>query len=232
MVNKILINILIIAIALTTLVACKSKGAIKLEIAEGSFKQTYDLDEELDLAKAKMRVWYSASSSIEIAINRAMISGFDSHITGESKKMLISYDGATTEVAYNVFSDIDVDTPFRLSAESTSDDKIIIKTKNVERVSEGVWATSFTMYLSGVKFISGDSLAGSGFDIQCTYSDDILKVVLYSLGEYKVTSSGSLIQLNVEKFANTTIHRVSITNIKMSNGISDYQKIPDATINI
>jgi hypothetical protein len=209
-------------------VACASKDPIRLDIAEGSFKAQYDLDEELDLSNAKMLVWYDSKKNEELSINRAMVSGFDSQTPG-AKTLTVSYKGVACEVNYSVISDKDVDTPFRLSVsiDNINGTSLSISTKNSERIENGIYAISFTMSLVGLNFKGISNYDNAKFNLSSVVTSTTIKVVLFTKGDYKITSSGEIFKINVEK-TTSTIYSISITDIQMSDGLHDYILIPSA----
>ncbi|MDR0696946.1 MAG: bacterial Ig-like domain-containing protein [Christensenellaceae bacterium] len=227
--NNYLIVVILLLLLFVTLTSCTSKTPIRLEVSDGSFKEQYNLDDELDLTDAKLRAWYSKTKSEEVSINRAMVSGFDSHTPGVGKILVVSYKGAQLNIEYDILSDSDVDTPFRIVASGATNNTLSISTKNTERIENGVCGVSLTLSLTGLVFNGITNYDTENFNLTYIETATTIKIVFYTKGDYIITSSGELFKINFSKDSNSSIYRVGITDIVMSDGYRDYNEIPAVT---
>jgi hypothetical protein len=216
-------------------VSCAAQKTVKsVQIVENSFKSSYALDEKLSYSGAKILVTFEDGTTEVIGITSNMVSGFDSSTSGSQKKMTITYKSVSVNFTYNVVSSVNVDTAFRLTMSYVNDNNavnVIVKSLSVEKVEGGLYAVSFNMTLTGCSFVSMSSLMGADWLIKHKMEGSMLKVILYSEnGDVAVNASSDIVRVTLVKSADTS--KVALSNIKMSNGIKDYIRIPTYTINL
>ena len=217
------------ALSVCALSACnKEKEVSSLQIVQGSFKESYALDEGLNLQNSKILVTYTDGSTANVAITEGMVSGFDTTKTTSGTTLTVSYNGKSVNFIYKVTNSIAIETSFRYglevqqSTEHTGFD-ISIRAKNADRVENGVYAMRFTISTTGGIVLSDLTLGlQEGFDMSVySVSVNSAVIVIYSSDGYKpVPNDGIILKLKASKPGQ--LSTVTIQNASISDGQADY----------
>ncbi len=216
--------------------ACKGEKSVSsIRIVEGSFKESYLLDEKLTLTNAKIAVTYTDGSTENKPITADMVSGFDTSRTTTSAKLTVTYKGASVNFLYKVINSVSIDTSFRLALEVKEGTEhagydVSVKASGAETVAEGIYCVRFTV-ASATVTLSNPKLAikeGYGLHVEKLSVGSIV-LVLYSLDGYTPLENGTILTLQSSKPISTGT--LNIQNASMSNGISDFV-LPATSITI
>lgn len=229
-ITKVAAFALAVVMALTLLVACvqnTEKTVVKIEIVDGSFKESYVLDEKPDLSGARILVTYADGSTKIVPITSAMISGLNTSASAVNATLTVTYGGVSTQFNYRVISAEGVRTSFRLklSAEGTGAQRTLtVAASGVQGVKKGVYAIAFDIAATGGATVPGEiSILYTGnwkFSVKRNSSTS-LRVVLYSSsGAEALNGDCNLISLPVT--VSGASGTVSIQSASISDGAEDF----------
>ena len=215
------------------LCACSKRQIVSVQIKTSSFKTSYTVDENLDLAGAYLTLIYSSGQSDEIPISADMVTGFDTVTTG-NKLLVVKYKEFKSDpMTYRVYN------PENASREITTNARFLLFTDSGNGFTEytvklakgdlgNITAAEFT-------FSSSVSLGISEDLSNCSYVSDStnalfaqklstdgtkLKIVVYHTEKSHVFADNSvIIKLRIEKGTNKS---VTLNNITVSDGEQDY----------
>ena len=222
----------IITVSCFGLAACKNKDAeiaVSAVIADGSVKETFDVDEEFCFDTAKLSVTFKDGSVKEIAVDSGMLTEFDTSTTG-LKTLTITYGGivlnAEYEVVYLNYPSREIVTKARLkvnqSAYPTGIGREIVLSQGEEG---GFRAVYFTV--KGSDYLCDKSL--NTLDISTKYNVTVtsyfvdtktIKIIIMSK---KGFADGTVAIIN---FAGVTNAEIILSEIVVSDGTRDYY-LPD-----
>ena len=226
--TKAIISVLIIVLLLSVcvLVACSNpigREVEKIAIINGSFKDTYYLDEEVDLKNAKIRVTYTDGTGENIPITKDMISGLSTAICTNSATLTVTYKERTATFIYKVVSDRNIETAVRLNASWVSGDSECVVVTASGVVDAGVSAMAFTLTANeAVNFSSVTLSLSNKWGIQYSVINSRnVSVVIYAKNGYDTLSAdGEICRINAVKgMGNATIY---LQSASFSNGEKDY----------
>ena len=226
--SRVIISTLIIALLLSVcvLTACSNpigREVEKIAIINGSFKETYNLDEEVDLKNAKIRVTYTDGTGENIAITKDMISGLSTAICTNSATLTVTYKEKTATFIYKVVSDRNIETAVRLNASWISEDNEYVSVTASGVVDAGVSAMAFTLTANeAVSFTSATLALSSKWGIQYSLINSRnVTVVIYAKNGYDTLSvDGEICRINAVKgMGNATIY---LQSASFSNGEKDF----------
>lgn len=227
----------LILVLLFTFTACgEEPNVVKIQIIDNSFKTSYKLDEALTLSSAKILVTYNDGTTEVVAVTSDMVTGFDTSVSGNQKTLKVTYKDVSALFTYSVQTSVNVDTAFRMTLSSAAEgDKtaLTLQTQNVETVEGGIYAFSFEVSFSNCSFFSVASLAGEGFIIKHKAESNVLSVLIYSAeGSASITESRGIAKILVTLPSASAQGRITLYNVKISNGEKDFVRIPTFTLNI
>ena len=225
--------------ALTLLAACvenTEKAVSKIEIVDGSFKESYALDEKPDYTNAKILVTYADGTTKFVPVTPDMVSGLDTSASSVNATLTVTYQGVSTQFNYRVISAEGVRTSFRLnlaSEGSGAQRTLTVSASGVEGVSAGVYAIAFNIAATGGATVPGEisMLYTGNWKITVTRnSATSVRVVLYSLsGAEALSGDCKLVSLPVT--VSGTTGTVSIQSASISDGLEDFT-VPTASISL
>lgn len=230
---------LALVMALTALVACaqtEEKTVTKIEIVDGSFKESYVLDEIADLSGARIFVTYADGSTQFVPITPDMVSGLNTSASAVNATLTVTYKGVSTQFNYRVISAEGVRTSFRLklSAEGTGSQRTLtVAASGVQGVEKGVYAIAFDIAATGGATVPGEvSILYTGnwkFSVKRN-SSTALRVVLYSSdGAEALSGDCDLISLPVT--VSGVSGTVNIQSASISDGIEDFT-VPTSSLTL
>lgn len=229
---KILTILLLVVAFVFALCACNDgtseKGVASIQVVQGSFKESYRLDERLDLTNAKILVTYVDGKTANVSVSEDMISGFDTSKTTTDGVLTITYKGVKVRYTYKVTNSIAIETSFRYSfvvSESAEHPGLDVQVKalNASKVEEGVYATRFTLSTTGGMSLSNYAVQlGEGFSME-TYSVSVNSIVfvIYSVDGYEPIGDGATL-ISIRASKPSVMGTLNIQNASISNGIADY----------
>ena len=226
--SRVIISTLIIALLLSVcvLTACSNpigREVEKIAIINGSFKETYNLDEEVDLKNAKIRVTYTDGTGENIAITKDMISGLSTAICTNSATLTVTYKEKTATFIYKVVSDRNIETAVRLNASWISEDNEYVSVTASGVLDANVSAIAFTLTANeAVSFTSATLALSSKWGIQYSLINSRnVTVVIYAKNGYDTLSvDGEICRINAVKgMGNATIY---LQSASFSNGEKDF----------
>lgn len=221
---------LAVVTALTVLAACaqpSEKTVAKIEIVDGSFKESYVLDEKPDLTNSRILVTYADGSTKIVPITSDMISGLNTSVSAVNATLTVTYGGVSTQFNYRVISAEGVRTSFRLglSAEGTGAQRTLtVAASGVQGVEKGVYAIAFDIAATGGVTVPGEiSILYTGnwkFSVKRNSSTS-LRVVLYSSGGAEALS-GDCDLISLPATVSGASGTVSIQSASISDGTEDF----------
>ncbi len=207
--------------------ACKGEKTVSsIRIVEGSFKESYLLDERLTLTNAKIAVTYADGSTENKAITADMVSGFDTSKTTTSAKLTVTYKGASVNFLYKVINSVSIDTSFRLTLEVKEGTEhagydVSVKATGAETVEEGIYCVRFTVASATVTLSNPKLAVKEGYALHVEkLSAGSMVFVLYSEDGHTPLENGVVVTLQATKPISTGT--LNIQNASMSNGVSDF----------
>jgi len=228
--KKILKSVIILVVAclipVLLLTACaKEKNVSSIQIVQGSFKEIYALDENLNLSHAKLLVTYTDGSTANVSITSAMVSGFDTSTTTTGRTLTVTYKGKSANFIYKVQNSVSVETAFRFNLgvaenEAKNGYEVSIKAQNV---GDGIYALRFTLSTSGgIALIEPTLKLGSEFKMQIySSSASSMVIVVYSDSGYDSVPEGAEI-FAVKATKPNEKGTINIQNASVSDGANDY----------
>lgn len=185
--NKKAIVILLTAVLCCALLltAC-GKGAIskkvdKLQIVSGSFKEVYNLDEEINYENIYIIVTYEDGKSEQIKVDKSRIEGLDLTTTGNNRKLTVTYAEASASFIYSVVYKSTVTTPVRLSAakaEENGKKSVTLSLSALDKMP--VYAVKIDIVLNGMIFVSKEDVFPSTWAAAVSESSGKLSLLFYS----------------------------------------------------
>ena len=223
--------LLVLSLSLFMLTACnkgdEGKVVSSIQIIQGSFKESYTLDEKLNLENAKILVSYKDGSTGNVAITSDMISGFDSSKTTTAGVLTVTYKGSSVNFTYAVTNAIAIETAFRYALSAVESEQggynLTVKGVGASSVVEGVYAMRFTISTTGGIAISEIATPKPEKFGVSVYSPSVSSavIVVYSLNGYEsVTDNEAIITLKATK--PTDKGTINIQNASISNGMTDF----------
>ena len=228
--KKILKSVIILVVAclipVLLLTACaKEKNVSSIQIVQGSVKEIYALDENLNLSHAKLLVTYTDGSTANVSITSAMVSGFDTSTTTTGRTLTVTYKGKSANFIYKVQNSVSVETAFRFNLgvaenEAKNGYEVSIKAQNV---GDGIYALRFTLSTSGgIALIEPTLKLGSEFKMQIySSSASSMVIVVYSDSGYDSVPEGAEI-FAVKATKPNEKGTINIQNASVSDGANDY----------
>ena len=228
--KKILKSVIILVVAclipVLLLTACaKEKNVSSIQIVQGSFKEIYALDENLNLSHAKLLVTYTDGSTANVSITSAMVSGFDTSTTTTGRTLTVTYKGKSANFIYKVQNSVSVETAFRFNLgvaenEAKNGYDVSIKAQNV---GDGIYALRFTLSTSGgIALIEPTLKLGSEFKMQIySSSASSMVIVVYSASGYDSVPEGAEI-FAVKATKPNEKGTINIQNASVSDGANDF----------
>lgn len=228
--KKILKSVIILVVAclipVLLLTACaKEKSVSSIQIVQGSFKEIYALDENLNLSHAKLLVTYTDGSTANVSITSAMVSGFDASTTTTGRTLTVTYKGKSANFIYKVQNSVSVETAFRFNLgvvenEAKNGYEVSIKAQNV---GDGIYALRFTLSTSGgIALIEPTLKLGSEFKMQIySSSASSMVIVVYSYSGYDSVPEGAEI-FAVKATKPNEKGTINIQNASVSDGANDF----------
>lgn len=204
---------------------------VSLAFVEGSFKETYVMDEALDLTSAYILVTYENGSVERVQVTESMVSGFSSAVQTASGRLTVTYGGQSIIWMYRVTGTGNVQTPFRLSISATDAAGVYeIAAGGVDMVSPGVYAFAFDISVGTGMSLGGECLLlAEGFSFTSRLSEDgrNLGIVMWSAdGATPLAGNGAVCSFTVSGTGSVTIQNASV-----SDGTADYT-VPQHTYTI
>lgn len=223
------ILLLVLALSAVALSACNDEKTVSsIQIVQGSFKESYALDEALNLQNAKILVTYSDGKTANVPITESMVSGFDTSKTTMSATLTVIYKDKSANFVYKVTNTVSVETSFRYSLEIKDGTEhsgldVSVKTKNVKKVENGVYAMRFTVSTTGGIVLSDLKLALDGKFAMSVYSVSVNSavVVIYSSDGYEPVPDESVI-LKLKATKPSEKGTINIQNASISDGEADF----------
>lgn len=228
--KKILKSVIILVVAclipVLLLTACaKEKNVSSIQIVQGSFKEIYALDENINLSHAKLLVTYTDGSTANVSITSAMVSGFDTSTTTTGRTLTVTYKGKSANFIYKVQNSVSVETAFRFNLgvaenEAKNGYEVSIKAQNV---GDGIYALRFTLSTSGgIALIEPTLKLGSEFKMQIySSSASSMVIVVYSYSGYDSVPEGAEI-FAVKATKPNEKGTINIQNASVSDGANDF----------
>lgn len=222
-----MLSLLICALCLCMLVSCTKteRQVSSIQIVKGAFKESYALDESLDLTNSKILVTYVDGETENVNITLGMVSGFDTSKTTTGATLTVTYRGQSTNFIYKVTNAVSIDTSFRYQFEVVDGGAsldVSVKAKNVSMVANGVYAMRFTVSTTGGIALSEIKVASDKFGLECYQSSvSSAVIVVYSLNGYdSIEDNATIVTLKATKPA--ILGTLNIQNASMSDGEQDY----------
>lgn len=125
------------------LAGCTQGHVESITILEGSFREEYALDAQLNLEKASISVKTSKGNRTE-PITLDMVGGFDASTVGE-RTLTVYYGGKTANFTYRVTHSLPIHSSMRLTAELNGQ----TLTVQVNRPDYPIWGLDFTVIATG-----------------------------------------------------------------------------------
>lgn len=232
--------LLVLSLSLFILTACnkgdEGKTVSSIQIVQGAFKESYTLDEKLNLENAKILVSYKDGSTGNVVITSDMISGFDSSKTTTAGVLTVTYKGVSVNFTYSVTNAIAIETAFRYALSAVEREQggyeLTVKGGNASSVTEGVYAMRFTISTTGgivISEINTPKPEKFGISIY-SHSVSSAVIVVYSLNGYEsVEDNEEIITFKATKPTNKGT--INIQNASISNGVTDFV-VPASTYTI
>ncbi len=219
---------ILIFLFLFGLCACTDKGEIQsVSVADGSIKETFDVDEEFCYGDALIEVKYSKGKSETIAVTSDMVKNFDTTRTGRYT-MTISYGGKEIPVEYEVifsaFPSREIVTDARLTLSQREYPTGIGRAVSVSAGTlEKINAVTFT--LKGSVNICNSSLTTVAVQTHWTVKTFYLnqKTVKFLFYKEGGSTGGDIAVIN---FAGAQNAEISLSDAEVSDGRNDYY-LPD-----
>ena len=232
-----IISVLIIILLLSAclLVACGNpipREVEKIAIINGSFKDTYNLDEVVSLKDAKIRVTYTDGTGENIPITQDMISGLSTAICTNSATLTVTYKEKTATFVYKVVSDRNIESAVRLKAEWVEGETNYISVKASGVANSNLAAVSFTCTANNALTLNNATLTlSSKWALQYSAIDARnVRVVIYSKTGYDtLNTDGEICKINAVKGMGNA--EVYLQSASFSNGERDFT-IPPASLEI
>lgn len=227
--KKYLYIIAILLLVTLLLTACNGNGEGKkvqrIEVASGSFKIDYAIDEQLDLSKAYINVLYWDGYKEKKQVTADMISGFDSRRTNNEGQLTISFGGVAVSLFYTVGKNQSfVDTYARLHARKEGND-LILSLHNLGEYEDGIYAVTF-LFISPEDIILQSLALGEGCVLESTKKPEGIKFLWYNSQAKPLTKDADIIKIKLKKSEDSS---VQIKNIDISDGI-EVIRLPSQTI--
>ncbi len=228
--KKILKSVIILVVAclipVLLLTACANeKNVSSIQIVQGSFKEIYALDENINLSHAKLLVTYTDGSTANVSVTSAMVSGFDTSTTTTGRTLTVTYKGKSANFIYKVQNSVSVETAFRFNLgvaenEAKNGYEVSIKAQNV---GDGIYALRFTLSTSGgIALIEPTLKLGSEFKMQIySSSASSMVIVVYSDSGYDSVPEGAEI-FAVKATKPNEKGTINIQNASVSDGANDF----------
>ncbi len=224
--------VVITVISCFGLAACKNKDAeiaVSAVIADGSVKETFDVDEEFCFDTAKLNVTFKDGSVKEVAVESSMLTGFDTSTTG-LKTLTVTYGeivlNAEYEVVYLNYPSREIVTKARVSVNQSAYPTGIGREIVLSQGEDcGFRAVYFTVKGNGdlcdKSLNTLDISTNLGVTVTSYFVDT--KTIKFIIVSKTGFVDGSIAVIN---FAGVTNAEVSLTEIVVSDGTRDYY-LPD-----
>ncbi len=221
------LTLLVCVFSLCVLASCadNAKEVSSIQIIQGSFKESYALDEGLNLTNAKILVTYADGSTENVSITSSMVSGFDSSKTTTGATLTVFYRSKSVNFIYKVTNAVAIETSFRykfevVDAGVTFD--VAVKAKDASKVENGVYAMRFTVSTTGGIAISDFKTANDKFSME-RYQTSVSSAVLvvYSTNGYEPVDDNSTI-ITFKATKPSVMGTLNIQNASISNGEQDF----------
>lgn len=229
----IMIAVLVI-VTVFSAAGCRDKkgSVVKLDFAEGAFKETYSVDETLDLTNSYILATYEDGSVSRVRITPEMVSGFSSAVATSSGKLSVSYGGQSIVWLYTVKGSGGVQTSFRLkpvAVKSAAANEYTVYV-NAEGIgANGIYAVAFDVALVSLASEGACEVSAEGWNISVNVTDSAnFRVVMWSADGYASVAEGATL---VSFKVTGTKGAVSVQNASVSDGTADYT-VPGATYTI
>ncbi|MBQ8177890.1 MAG: bacterial Ig-like domain-containing protein [Clostridia bacterium] len=226
--KALILTLLICVFSLCALASCVSseKQVSSIQIVQGSFKESYNLDEGLNLTNAKILVTYLDGTSENVSVTQGMVSGFDTSKTTTGATLTITYREVSVNFIYKVANAVSIDTSFRYQFEVTdggaSSLDVAVKAINASKVEGGVYAMRFTVSTTGGIALSDFKVINDKFSMEY-YQSSVSSVVfvVYSIDGYEpVVDNSTIITLKATK--PSVLGTLNVQNASISDGEQDF----------
>ncbi|MDD3947207.1 MAG: hypothetical protein PHI19_05140 [Clostridia bacterium] len=225
---SIFIAVILIGVLCLTLCACNkdTKSVENIRIVSGSFKEVYDLDEQLDYDRIYIVATYVDGSTKQLKVEQSWISGWDVSTTGNNKSLTITYLGASVNFIYSVNYKASVTTPIRLAATKEEQDgkkAVVLGLNGLDKMS--VYAVKVELTLNGMTYTGKEDKFPDSWDVAVHESETKVSLLFYSKnGADPLTGEGGLAKVFLNGEANS-IH----LKMEVSDGVSDHNA-PDFSL--
>ena len=222
------IPLIVCMLVMFAFTGCSDNEIVSASIRTNSFKQYYNVDDELDLTNAYLVVDYKNGESSQYNITEEMISGFDTTTTGK-KTMTITYQGTAVEYQFNVYNDenalYDILTTARLSVLCETVDSDM---RYSFYFSKGDMAET-KAFLFDIEFNDTVDITDDNYTLTTQIDGwnsramkktaKTIRLLIYSTNEEGLTESGYIATFTID---GCTTRNVALKNIKISDGTNDY----------
>lgn len=233
MTKKIVVFFLSIALAITLFgcIATPETTISFVEIGQNSFKDIYDIDEELNFEKIEVIVKYKSGDALTVPCSADMVFGFDTKTTGD-KTLYVSYKGIKSTIKeYKVVNigneTVSIKTSCRvvLQSEALPNAASYAFSLNIGDLSK-VSAISFTIKSDSDIGVTPDKKNVeitnllTGWQAESYRVDKYtLKILVYKASGLDISKDLSFATLNVIEQEAVT---VTVSSITVSDGEKDY----------
>ncbi len=227
----VIIIIIILALSFASCTTEHISNVVSIDIDNNSFKDLYDVDEQLDLTKATVTATYKSGDKVTVPCTSTMIVGFDTATTGE-KSMYITYNKVKSSLwEYRVVNKGNETRSITTSSR--------IKVSSSELPNAASYAFSITAIdlekISAINFtVTSTSEIGANIDksnIEITNLPNgwkaaperidayTLKLLVYKTSGMDIDSDLSFATLNIIE---QNIVPITVSGITVSDGVQDY----------
>lgn len=223
-------KLITVAVALllcaSVLAACAGKEpeVSKINIVNGSFKESYNLDEQINYDNIQILITYKNDTKKQIKVQKDWITGLDVATTGINKKLIITYQGVSASFIYSVSYKANISTPVRLGiTESGTDSYKVVQLAlgNLDKMP--IYAVKIDISLNGLAFVSKEDNISEDWDVATKATQAKLTLFFYSKNGGTRLQDGYLTELTLSGQADQLFIEVSV-----SDGDSDH-KAPDVS---
>lgn len=234
--TAVFLTLVIISGLCVCLSSCQKDGeevVNSVEVREGSLKNSYNLDEKLNLAN----VFIVVNGTKVVGVTADMVEGFNTDTvtpTASPRQMRIVYLGKyyTSYWSYHVVSTYQVNTKARINAvlSSSGDNLRLILNLSLDELKD-IYAVSFTVEYNSASYTpSAGSFIGNIKDWEISCEDDSagkLGVVYYAPPSVQpLNSGGKLLTLDFTKLTGT-VKSVTVSGIILSDRKQEFY-LPDS----